>query len=669
MNNEWQKLVAAAAAGAVTNNGNGAGNGAGNGDGNGDGNGAGRGAAASTHNNAPPGGNSVQQYCFDVNEHDVLCGRGAGPNENEGNIEFRNLVLSRKAEYLAAPKLDKVRIASNIVDTIRSRGGRFLKKLSAAALNEAGFKRGMTVYELADEPTVLEKAKHTLRQNRAEFPGTKNDGGGSAGEGSNCGTASTQNSVPPLSPRPQPNFALDKMNHSNNDFLSRWCDADYWRKLCPYLTISENVAFDDGNWNENDDSGQVISCSGKFKEENILERIIGDGYALINSAICSDKLREKLGHGISDLEVKHSLPATFALLFDETWELAAESHHLLLRNNTRNQNIQKGILRANNMAFNFDVLAWYIDPRLNQAGFSPHRDRQPDSLSALEQSFYADGQAKYITHWIALEDANPENSCLYVIPKEFDPGYLKGDDPPEPDEEDHVSKKSDQNDNKSLGNEQFSDPLSRALDTKQSYQNIRALPRQAGQSVIFTHRILHWGSRGNKYALDVHPRVAISFVYSDIDFEAPYLSDESFSEDNNGKWNCPPFTIRLLLVCAQLLIYYQRFNLSASTLRACYDYCKSYSDKLHPAYRKKVFVEFVKAMKERRDGKADVNPEEFETKNGNENDKNGDDANSEDEEALLEEMLNHSEEFDDDYDGMCNKSGDQSSNPKKRKHN
>lgn len=391
----------------------------------------------------------------------------------------------------------------------------------------------------------------------------------------------------------------------------------------------------------------VRNSNGEVLKEKIRERLVQDGYALINNKLCSyDSLREKVGRCISDLEVNHNLPATFVLLFDQTWTLAAESHNLLLRSNEQSQN--RGILQhAKNMAFNFDMLAWHIDPRLDQSGFSPHRDRQPDSLSALKQSFYSDGQAKYVTHWIALTDANPENSCLYVIPKEYDPGYMEGDNDP-PEEEG------------SGENEQFSDPLSRALNTKQSYQNIRALPREEGQSLIFTHRIMHWGSRGNKNALGVQPRIAISFVYSDTDFEAPYLSEESFAEDDNGKWQIPPFSVRLLLVCSQLLIYYQRFDLSTATIRACYDYCKTNAHKLHDAYRKKVFVEFVKAMKERRDGIA----------NGSANDnEEAVDAESEDEEALLEEMLNHSDAFEDDYDETMQNDDDtmHNDNAKKRK--
>ena len=77
-----------------------------------------------------------------------------------GNIEFRNLVLTRKAEYLAAPSRDvKGRIANEVVDAVRNRGGRFVKKLNAKQLEEKGFKKDMNVYELADESTVLEKGK------------------------------------------------------------------------------------------------------------------------------------------------------------------------------------------------------------------------------------------------------------------------------------------------------------------------------------------------------------------------------------------------------------------------------------------------------------------------------------------------------------------------------
>jgi hypothetical protein len=115
----------------------------------------------------------------------------------------------------------------------------------------------------------------------------------------------------------------------------------------------------------------------------------------------------------------------------------------------------------------------YVDPNQGHAGFSPHRDRQPDgapgrpsraaprpapgprhsfarsrptflhacghltptglvgsspavssrAAAALPPSadspatFRADGSPKYSTLWLPLTDAVPENSCLYVLPR------------------------------------------------------------------------------------------------------------------------------------------------------------------------------------------------------------------------------------------------------------
>ena len=190
-------------------------------------------------------------------------------------------------------------------------------------------------------------------------------------------------------PCPAPYSRLEQQNKMNHLLSSRWSDEEYWQRLCPHLTITS-------------DGGTNLAAAEHSQkdggEELLLERLIDDGYALIDSP-CSTILRESVCQGISDLELKHSLPATFILLFDETWRLAAESQ-------------QRLPLRHKNMCFNFDMLAWHIDARRKQVGFSPHRDRQPDNLDALKDSFYPDGQAKYITHWIALAEANPNNSCL-----------------------------------------------------------------------------------------------------------------------------------------------------------------------------------------------------------------------------------------------------------------
>jgi len=108
----------------------------------------------------------------ELRDHDVVLGRGSGPNDRQGNINFRSLCKDKKIAYIEATSRDeKGRIAADIVATVHGRGGRFLKRLTAEQAKNVDVQlRGAdAVYELADQQTILEKTKQTLRQNRADF--------------------------------------------------------------------------------------------------------------------------------------------------------------------------------------------------------------------------------------------------------------------------------------------------------------------------------------------------------------------------------------------------------------------------------------------------------------------------------------------------------------------
>jgi len=120
--------------------------------------------------------------------HDVLLGRGSGPNDHVGNINFRDLVQDRKSEYLSTNhRQTKALIAKEIVDRVYERGGRFLKKLGAAEsarmlpkllaqnasddsendrANDLDSSGPCDVYQIQKHSTVMEKAKQALRQNQ-----------------------------------------------------------------------------------------------------------------------------------------------------------------------------------------------------------------------------------------------------------------------------------------------------------------------------------------------------------------------------------------------------------------------------------------------------------------------------------------------------------------------
>jgi hypothetical protein len=109
----------------------------------------------------------MSDYITEVLAADVLLGRGSGPNDHPGNIQFRKLVAERKDEYMATNhRLTKARIAQEIVDSVFTNKGRFLRKLEGNELVANQIPEGVDAYALvSDEATIMEKAKQALRQN------------------------------------------------------------------------------------------------------------------------------------------------------------------------------------------------------------------------------------------------------------------------------------------------------------------------------------------------------------------------------------------------------------------------------------------------------------------------------------------------------------------------
>ena len=68
------------------------------------------------------------EYITDIQPEDVLSGRGGATNSYSGNRAFRALVKEYQEQYLEAKKRDKPAVASIIVELIRKKGGRFLRR-------------------------------------------------------------------------------------------------------------------------------------------------------------------------------------------------------------------------------------------------------------------------------------------------------------------------------------------------------------------------------------------------------------------------------------------------------------------------------------------------------------------------------------------------------------
>eukprot|EP00536_Pseudo-nitzschia_multiseries_P015662 jgi/Psemu1/69591/estExt_Genemark1.C_9270014 len=70
----------------------------------------------------------IVEYITDIQPNDVLSGRGGATNSHSGNRAFRSLVKQYQNDYLKAKKRDKPQVAAEVVEIIREKGGRFLRR-------------------------------------------------------------------------------------------------------------------------------------------------------------------------------------------------------------------------------------------------------------------------------------------------------------------------------------------------------------------------------------------------------------------------------------------------------------------------------------------------------------------------------------------------------------
>jgi hypothetical protein len=82
-----------------------------------------------------PGHASQQEYIFELRPYDVLCGRGVPTRTSPGNQAFRELIKQHEVEYIACRRNDKPVIATNLMEKVRTRGGRFLRRVKISHLD------------------------------------------------------------------------------------------------------------------------------------------------------------------------------------------------------------------------------------------------------------------------------------------------------------------------------------------------------------------------------------------------------------------------------------------------------------------------------------------------------------------------------------------------------
>lgn len=103
----------------------------------------------------------AREVVNDLNDSDVLFGRGRAVHINAGNIRFRQLVVMRSQLYKAHAdnKAYRRAIAMEVIGIVQSKGGRFLKKRKIGGDDDDA----EGTWEVAPMLTTLTKVKQALR--------------------------------------------------------------------------------------------------------------------------------------------------------------------------------------------------------------------------------------------------------------------------------------------------------------------------------------------------------------------------------------------------------------------------------------------------------------------------------------------------------------------------
>ena len=357
----------------------------------------------------------------------------------------------------------------------------------------------------------------------------------------------------PNAPCPNPSM------HARAVTPERCQDPEYWRALCPELHVEDE---------------RFAASVGPMRvdrgfAQDVRNAIIDQGFTKIPSHKLPWKTTDHRALAFAAITLmQHGWNPSWLLVYDEAWAVAHE--------------LSEFMFRTTGNHLNHDALAWHVSiDDEKPTAFSPHRDRQPDDA---RETFREDGTAQYATAWVPLTDASPDgNSCLAFIPASLDPGYLEGD-PEDP----------------GLSHEQ-SDPLRRCLPHKEAYQHITCVPAETGSIVVFTHRVIHWGTAPVKktpasYASRNEPRVCVSFGFADARYEPSYLRKIVSNTQVGTVEMYPRLYARVALVAAQMVSYHERFPSDARALKKYHALLAHPRDPLDPEYKRKVLREYVSAV-------------------------------------------------------------------------
>ncbi len=273
------------------------------------------------------------------------------------------------------------------------------------------------------------------------------------------------------------------------DWIQRLRDAEsagFWRRIQPDSAVSDDPFQGIRSFDEADHSA-VGRYESQLKEE---------GYFQSEPLVPVTRLEEMVN--CVNCVQRAGFPPIFALVYDVFFSVFAHLHSTL-----------EGVLGPGCKLVP-DLWIHYVKNDDASAGAPAHRDDEH------ENTVRPDGTPRLLTVWVALTEAHPLNSCMYVLPASRDPEYVRA--------------------LRNLDQSGARFPL----------EDIRAIPARAGTMSCWNQHVLHWGSRSSRRADS--PRISYAAYYqrgdsppiTGVAFEMPFAVD---------------FEMRLGAVCRGLDIY------------------------------------------------------------------------------------------------------------------
>lgn len=236
-------------------------------------------------------------------------------------------------------------------------------------------------------------------------------------------------------------------------------DPDYWRALNPELTVSSVPPATVAPPYRHDWATTDV-CHQRLRQE---------GYVL-SPPIVPPEMVARLRTAVERIVAK-GLPPGCALMYDEFYQVYAGVLSAVTP-----------ILGDNAILMPEDFWVFFVPAGDGAASswtaFPPHKD-----WADLDPGVMAGDLPTVLVGWVALTDVTPNDSCMYVVPGDCDRGY------------------------------RTDDRVVHAEDFR--LQDVRAVPASAGQVLLFSTHVSHWGSRSSRWA--THPRVSISMFFQRAD--------------------------------------------------------------------------------------------------------------------------------------------------------